>query len=44
MNLRTENERAKEDQDELITKLQRSIQELEKEKADLNCKLDDEKR
>ncbi|XP_060070040.1 CAP-Gly domain-containing linker protein 1-like isoform X2 [Ylistrum balloti] len=42
--MRVQNERLREDTDDAVIKLKTTIQQLEKEKADLLCKLEDEKR
>ncbi|XP_069135860.1 CAP-Gly domain-containing linker protein 1-like isoform X1 [Argopecten irradians] len=42
--MRVQNERLREDTDDAVIKLKANIQQLEKEKADLLCKLEDEKR
>ncbi|XP_078338771.1 uncharacterized protein LOC111135171 isoform X15 [Crassostrea virginica] len=43
-NMRSEQDRFREDTDEAITRLRTRVEELEKERGDLNCKLEDERR
>ena len=42
--MRSEQDRFREDTDEAITRLRTRVEELEKERGDLNCKLEDERR
>lgn len=42
--MRSEQDRFRDDTEEAIARLRSRVEELEKERSDLNCKLEDERR